>query len=126
MSGFSGNYNSLKFIQDHLPPEAKVLMMWDGQSYYCNDRCIPDSDNSSWTYLVLSTGDTGTLARRLKEMGVTHLLLNIANARFMLEHDPVSYHLKAKTFFTEQFRPTCAKEIYRDHKVGIYELTCTK
>ena len=126
MSGLSGNYDSLIFIQEHLPPEAKVLMMWDGQSYYCNGRCIPDSDNSSWTYLVLSTGDTGTLAKRMEKMGVTHLLLNLGNADFILKHDPLGHHLKAATFFRDEFRPACTKEVYRDQGSRIYELTCMR
>ncbi|MFC1922393.1 ArnT family glycosyltransferase, partial [Chloroflexota bacterium] len=119
------NYKSLSFIQSELTFDNKVLLIWDGQSYYCNDRCIPDTDNSLWTYFFHTHKNIPTLTQQLHEMGVTHLLINTANTRFMMEHDLSGHHREALIFLVEEFIPTCTKEIYRDPGTRIYELTCS-
>ena len=118
------DYPALQFVQRHLPPETHVLMMWDGRGYYCDARCVPDADQSNWTRLVLPAQNVSAVAARLRAMGITHLLLNVSDAECLLGHDPTGQHQRAMEFFSQEFRPSCTQEIYRDHKAVLFEVTC--
>jgi hypothetical protein len=118
------DYPALQFVRDGLPPQARVLMMWDGSAYYCDERCLPDAENSRWTRLTLTSPSVSSAAASLRAMGVTHLLFSVGDADFMLQHDPTGQHRRAAEFFLQEFRPLCTKEIYRDEWVQLYELTC--
>jgi 4-amino-4-deoxy-L-arabinose transferase-like glycosyltransferase len=118
------DYPALQLVQSHLPLETRVLMMWDGRGYYCDARCLPDADQSNWTRLVLPAPDIPAVAARLQARGVTHLLLNISDMECLLGHDPTGQHRRAMEFFSQEFRPLCTREIYRDHRTVLFEITC--
>lgn len=119
-----GDYAALRFVQDHLSPQARVLMMWDARGYYCDDRCMPDAEHSQWTRLASSAADSSSVATRLRAMGVTHLLFSMDDADFVLQHDPTGQHRRAVEFFIREFGQFCVKEVYRDEKAHLFELTC--
>jgi hypothetical protein len=100
------------------------MMMWDGQGYYCDERCLADADQSRWTRLVLDTSDPHVVAGRLNEMGVTHLLYNTGDARFFMGRDPTGHHQRAREFLEQEFAPACTQEIYRDTTVILWEISC--
>jgi 4-amino-4-deoxy-L-arabinose transferase-like glycosyltransferase len=107
--------------------DDKILMLWDGQAYYCGDRCIPDTDNAFWTYLVHSSGSEEMLLDELREMNVTYLMINSVNASFVLEHDPEGYQLAAQRFSQEQFLPNYGQEVYKNDKgVIIFKIESTR
>jgi hypothetical protein len=118
------DYPAKVFQQEALSPEARVLMMWDGQGYYCDERCLSDTEHSRWTRLATSSGGVIPLASRLHAMGVTHLLFSIGDAHFIFQHDPLGEHRQAAKFFLEKFRPSCTKEIYQDQWISVFEITC--
>lgn len=105
----------------------KILMLWDGQAYYCHDRCIPDTDNALWTYLVHSSGSEEMLLGQLREMEVAYLMINTVNASFVLEHDPEGYQLAAQRFSQDRFLPRYGREIYQNDKgVIIFKIDYSK
>lgn len=118
------NYAALQFVQRNLSPGDRVMMMWDGQGYYCDSRCLPDADQSNWTRLVHSTPDLTGLSAQLKARGVTHLLLNRQDANFMLHHEITGRHDQALELFLHEFLPSCAQEIYRDELMLLARITC--
>jgi hypothetical protein len=120
------NYAGLQYVQHHLSPQARVLMMWDGRGYYCDARCVIDTDQSGWTRLVLSASDPLDVASHLQGMNVTHLLFNVKDANLFLEHDPTGYHHQAVRFFHQEFQPICTQEIYRDETIVLFKLTCVE
>lgn len=118
------DYSGVRYIQERLPSNARVLMMWDGRGYYCDQRCLPDSDHSQWTSLVLNNRDVSAIATELGQQGVTHLFLSKGDADFILQHDPKQQHLKALTYFMDIFQPRCTQKVYQDAWTEIYQLTC--
>jgi hypothetical protein len=116
------DYPAVQFVQRELP-EARVLMMWDGQSYYCDARCLPDTEPSNWTRLV-STFDVHTVTARLQASGVTHLLFKVEDVNWSLSHDPTGRHRQSVAFFEDEFRPACLQVVYQDESVSIFEVTC--
>jgi hypothetical protein len=119
------DYSALAFVQTSLARQARVLMLWDAQGYYCDERCIPDAEHSRWTRLVEEASpEVESVAARLKAMGVTHLF-TVSDADFILQHDLTGQHRRAADFFLREFRPACAQEVYRDRWATLYQLTCS-
>lgn len=117
------DYAAMRFIQEELPPTARVLMLWDGQGYYCDARCLPDAEQSRWVQLVGSAPDPAEVAVRLREMGVTHLLFSEGDAAFIVgQHDPTGQHRAAAAFLLREFLPAHARQVYADERAYVYEL----
>jgi hypothetical protein len=118
------DYAAMQFVQASLPPEARVLMMWDARGYYCDDRCLPDLLRTQWVGLTNPPTSVVSVAARLRQMDVTHLLFSIGDVDYSLINDTSGLHSQAARFFLREFRPTCTKEVYRDEWATLYELTC--
>jgi hypothetical protein len=107
-----------------LPQSARVLFLWDGRGFYCDQRCLPDTDHARWTNWVATSGSKEYVTKRLAEMGVTHLLLSWADVDFILQHDPAGDHQRALEFFLQGYAPGCTQSVYHDDWTELYELTC--
>jgi len=125
LSRFSGDFNAKQYLQENLDPDARVLMMWSGTGYYCDERCIPDTSQSQWVRIASPSFDPFVVAPELREMGVTHLLFSFPEySAISEEHDPTGIHKRAGDFFWDEFYPVCAREIYVDPWARIFELSC--
>jgi hypothetical protein len=119
------SYPAQYYIRNYLPEHSKVFLMWDGRSYYCGENCLPDTDQSRWTRLFIETGeDNSRLAARLHSMDITHLYYNAGDVHYVNFHDLTGWTKRSIDFFNQSFVPSCAKEIYSDSWVRIYELIC--
>jgi len=118
------NYRAMEYIRENLPREARVLMLWDGQGYFCDERCIPDAEQSQWVQLSEGSPAPESLSRLLRSRGVTHLLVSEDAAVIIERHDPAGLHREAWTYLEQVFLPTCAEGVYQDEWVGVFEITC--
>lgn len=119
------DYDSVRFIKDNLSPEARVLLLWDGQGYYCDDRCISDTDQSVWPRLVENQPEPQALTSQLQSMGVTHLLYSFGDGYwFMNYHDSTGRHKRAAEYFTNVFEPACTRVIFKGRSSTLYEISC--
>lgn len=118
------DYPAMRYVVESLPFDARVYFAWDGQGYYCDERCLPDAEQSRWVQLVLAGPSVQQVAWRLRLLGATHLLLDHEGLGFMLAHDPAGSHASAASFLVEQFLPRCLDEVFRDEKVVLYRLVC--
>ena len=123
------DFEAIEYINRSLPADARVFLMWDGRSYYCEERCLPDSGQLNWTYEVLRAGfDLDRLLEQLGDPGVTHLLLSEGDVSFMLLQDPTGVHRRALVFFREVFEPACARAVFGQpgmDEAVVYEITCS-
>jgi len=118
------DYAAKQFIQANLPPEARVLMMWDTRGYYCDDRCLPDFRRKHWVGSISPTASVASVTASLREMNVTHLLFSVEDLDYATLRDNSGQHRHAAEFFLYEFRPACTKELYRDEWASLFELTC--
>ncbi|OGO50537.1 MAG: hypothetical protein A2Z30_02125 [Chloroflexi bacterium RBG_16_64_43] len=118
------DYRAMEFIKTTLPPEARVLMLWDGQSYYCDQRCLPDAEQSRAAQIVEGASDPVELTRLLRARNVTHLLLSEDAVAIIEGHDPTGVHRAARAYLDRVYLPACGNGVYRDEWIGIYEITC--
>jgi hypothetical protein len=99
-------------------------MLWDARTYHCDSRCLPDWQKKQWVELTTSNPSPTTVAAKLSEMNVTHLLLSREDVDYAVMNDPTGLHLQALQFLLEDFNPACTNEIYQDEWTMLYELTC--
>jgi hypothetical protein len=117
-------YPALQFIQTSLPSSARVWMLWDGRGYYCDERCVPDIDQSQWTQVAMHSWDVSQTARELRQRGATHLLISLQDANFIAQFDRSGQQLRAHEFLLKEFVPTCTRDLYRNEYYQLVELTC--
>ncbi|HCC48174.1 MAG TPA: hypothetical protein DEQ38_08710 [Elusimicrobia bacterium] len=78
---YSG-YSGLDFVNEKTPPGSKVLLVGDERSFYLKKDFIVSSvyDKTAAVEYALASKDAGDLYARLRADGVTHIMLNTAEA----------------------------------------------
>ncbi len=118
------DFAAIQYAMHDLAAGARVLMMWDGQGYYCDARCLPDTDQSQWVRYASGRPAPLQLSQNLRQAGVSHLLFSHDSDFFVEEHDPRGLHRLARDYFFDEFAPACARLVRHDGWVDLYELTC--
>jgi hypothetical protein len=117
------DYAALRHVRDNLGVSERALMAWDGQGYYCDERCLPDAEQSQWTQLVAEAGTAQAVTEALRTRGVTHLLVDLEGMAFMLQHDPTGLHAAAADFLQE-YAPACLEAEFDTPKTILFRLSC--
>jgi 4-amino-4-deoxy-L-arabinose transferase-like glycosyltransferase len=117
-------YPIIQSLMATTAPESRALLMWNGLGYYCDQRCVPDPEQSRWTYWMQGVTDVAVAAQRLREHGITHLVFSFSDVNFFVAHDPSGQHRAAADFFWQQFRSACTRELFSDENAVLYEVTC--
>jgi hypothetical protein len=82
------HYAAMQQINKDLPPEAKVVFLWEPRSYYCQRDCRPDSILDEFPHLIYQHGSADTIAQAWRATGVTHVLIHRSGLNFMLNTSP--------------------------------------
>ncbi len=71
-------YAALEFINEKLPPDAKVLFLGDSRAYYCDRDFIAPTvyDSNPFWIAAKESKSPAELDAKLKAMGITHIFLN--------------------------------------------------
>ena len=117
------DYAALRHVRENLGAGDLVLMAWDGQGYYCDERCLPDAEQSQWAQLVAEAGTPQAVTETLRDRGVTHLLVDLEGMAFLLQHDPTGLHAAAADFLQE-YAPACLDAEFESEKAVVYRLDC--
>jgi hypothetical protein len=121
----NNDFSTILYIQNNLPASDKVLFLWDGRGYYCDQRCIPDDEQSTAIRLSIHFPEPKQLAQELENAGVTHIMLSSPDAEWFINyHDPKGMHQNARDYFTNTFLPACGKSIFEEGGVGLFEIAC--
>lgn len=118
-------YRGMEWVQSHLKPEERILLIGDTRHYYCPVQCFPEADHFTWARIVWAAGfDPEAVARRLETMGITHLWIHHGTMKWLLNHDPEGWVRRSEDFLRTRFAPRCAHPVYADEDVEILHLTC--
>ncbi len=72
---------------DALPPDSRVLMLFEPRTYNCVSKCDPDEFLDRWAVDTLAFDhDTGRIIAFWKTQGYTHVLLHDFGAAFLEDH----------------------------------------
>lgn len=121
------DYPGIRFVNEYLPTNAKVMFLWDGRGYYCDLKCLPDVDQSRWSALVQNISSLKRLTNKLEDEKITHILFSREDITyFLLLHDHNGNYLEATKFFLKEFVPKCTDEIFSEEWVQIMEINYSK
>ncbi|RJP68511.1 MAG: phospholipid carrier-dependent glycosyltransferase [Candidatus Abyssobacteria bacterium SURF_17] len=72
------NYPVFQYINENLPPDARLMFLWDNRGFFCERPQIGDSvfEAPSMLELAHKAGSTAAFREKLCEMRITHILLN--------------------------------------------------
>jgi hypothetical protein len=122
---FVDDYSVKQYIQETLAPDERALFLWDGRGYYCDERCIADTEQSIAVGLALGSPIPEDLSGDLRRRGITHLMLSSSDADFFIgSHDPEGFHRSAWDYYKNSFLPACGKSVFRDGGMELFEITC--
>jgi hypothetical protein len=124
LRGNLNGYSAVQFINSNLSSSDRVLMLWDGRGYYCNDRCLPDPEQSQWVRLYLENPRLSTIVQTLKGRGINHILVSLSDAKFLMDHDLSGQHQQAMEFLENEFIPACGSLIFSDEWSQLYAIQC--
>lgn len=119
-------YETFQIIQTQIPEHEMVLMLWEGEGYYCPEHCLPDTEHTNW----IKIGEThqwnvNNIANYLLERNVHYLLVGLESVNFSLLHDPTGMHQKAYRHLIHEFLPDCGTIIQSNELFSLYKISCT-
>ena len=122
---FVDDYSVKEYIQRELDPGDRALFLWDGRGYYCDERCIADTEQSIAVGLALGSPVSDELSRELRGRGITHLMLSSSDADFFIRlHDPDGFHRHAWDYYRNTFLPDCGRSVFKDGGMELFEIVC--
>ncbi len=127
------HYAAIEFINERLPAAAKTLIIGDGRSFYFKKDFVVSSvfDKTPIVEYAAASGNGEELYTRLRAEGITHLLINAAEAIKLGQGYRMFYwDARARSVFDE-FWARHAREVFsRDeaqsgrllNRVTVYEI----
>ena len=87
-----GAYHAALTAVNALPPDSRVIFLWEPRSYTCRVDCWPDALLDRFLHLTYLYHDADTIAKVWAEAGVTHVLLCRLGMNVIVEakFDPVT------------------------------------
>jgi hypothetical protein len=80
------HYRAMERVGREVPPDGRVLFLWEPRSYYCPRPAQPDAILDSWSFLVYRYGDETQIAAHLRAEGYSHVLLYQWGLDFVVEY----------------------------------------
>jgi hypothetical protein len=104
-----------RFVNDELPPDARILMLDANRSFFCRRAFLADSlfQASQMNALLRTTSDRAGLAALLHRLEVTHLL--VADRDWGIDWP---LHLREALA-----GGTLLRRVYRDEEVALYAVS---
>lgn len=78
-----GPYQAAMQTINTLPPDSKILMLWEPRGYYCLPRCDSDEIIDRWFHDSRRYGSVQAILESWRLEGYTHLLVHRVGAKFI-------------------------------------------
>lgn len=125
-------YAGIKFINEKLPPDSKILIVGDGRSFYLKKDFMGGTaaDKAPLVEYCRSSSGGDEVYSRMKADGLTHILLNVVESLRMTQYGMFNFDAGSLAVFAG-FWKGHVKEVFaydevQDGKavnrVGVYEL----
>jgi len=121
------SYPIIRYINQELPADSKVIFLWEGQSYYCKQKCIPDSDHMNWLEILrASEWKLPKIQNYLSENRIQYLLIGKDTINFLIYHNPKGMQKKSFEFLMNIFLQKCGHMIQENENTALYWLNCSQ
>ena len=117
-------YKGMKFINNNLPKEAKILFIGETRGYYCNRCYITNSvfDLNPIVEIANNSKSAEEMLEKLKNMGITHILYNDREAERLEKGYHIFYWNDNGYEINKNFKQKYLQCIYQEEAVYIYEI----
>lgn len=111
-------YATFKYINENLPQSAKILFIGENRGFYCLRKYVADSVfEASWILkMVKEAKDSEGLLKKLKEMGITHILVNKVLVSMFYDYE------KGKLKIIEEFLGKYTELLYSENNVDLFKI----
>jgi hypothetical protein len=129
-------YPAALLINSKLPSDSKILFVGELRGYYCERECVlqvdieaVDKERIILRKLILDSGSAGEVVQKLREMGISHILVNQPEmeclAKSYLSQDSFFDFQNAKDneILRSLFSPPWTRLLYSDFGVNLYEIS---
>jgi 4-amino-4-deoxy-L-arabinose transferase-like glycosyltransferase len=109
-------YQVIDWANKNLKPDAKILFVSECRGYYCKRNFLVQTIgdfNPLLIFLRQKCVNGDDLYQKLRENGVTHILVNVPEARRLASYDILDFSPQELKIFSE-FWKKYVKEVYRD------------
>ncbi len=124
LSRIVGNYPAISYAEENLEHEKRILLLGDGQGYYCLPNCVPDPDHFRWAGEIASLGSSEELGTWFSEYALGYLVLNREYLDFLLQHDSKGVLEFALRRLIEWRDAGCLRSLFDDDWVVLYQVVC--
>jgi len=117
------HYEAMQALDDHTPPDARLLFLWEPRSYYAPRHAQPDAILDQWPHLVEQYRSTDKSADALRAEGITHILWHQQGAELVRERR--GSQVADDTWETwEELQRCCLEQIWesQDGAYALYQL----
>jgi hypothetical protein len=121
------NYKVFKYINENLPPDARLVFFWDNRGFFCDRPKIGDSVIEAPTMIELlhQAGSAEAFHRKLVDEGFTHVMYNsLFHGKFpthtISEQD--EQRLQADLKFFREFLKEYCEPLYESDLATVYAL----
>ncbi|MCL5960840.1 MAG: glycosyltransferase family 39 protein [Chloroflexi bacterium] len=87
MVGGNDYYLTMSYLNQNLPPSARILFLWEGRSYYSELNSLPDSILDGLARRIHRDGTATGIVAGLRRDSITHVLVNEAGLGTLLASD---------------------------------------
>ncbi len=117
ISKYIPEYPAMKYINDNLPNDSKILFVYLGRrGYYCDRDYV--TDEGLLPAIIIESGDSHEILSDLIKRGFTHLLVSLpVFDKWVKDNCPLDKQEMVKTFFREYTIPA-----YYENGVGLNRL----
>jgi len=112
-----------EYMNNVLPPSAKILMLYEARTYYIQRSTIPGLHNLAWKSLAAQCSSNEEIYRVLRSQGITHLLFNNGALEWRVRrglYDRAEAQRERHTFLS--FAQDYLELEFEDHMFEIYRL----
>lgn len=119
-------YSAFHYINNEVPEDARILFIGENQTYYCNREVVSNSplDTNIVVEIVNESSSEEDILAKLDSSGITHILLNMSEAKRVAIH----YHSfnwakgKGKLFADFFASGKYLRELFSEKGVFVYEV----
>lgn len=106
------DYQSISFMNENLPPAARIFAIGDARVYYLERTVLEDQSHDNWWVIAKKESTPDGIAARLHSLGVTHVWVSEDDLKLALNFWKIATPLGDETFSV--FRSRYLNQIYAD------------
>lgn len=119
----SRDFASVRFINEKLPEDAKILGIGNARVFYAHRFILLDDSRANWRYLVERGQDARGIADLLKQWGITHIWVSRDDLAYVLNYWDRGGRVKDSLQVLADLETNYMRPLYEDERgYAIYAL----